>query len=106
VGEPHNNSTKTVLCDSCGGVTEAKEISVTMQTDDGGLVLIEKVPARVCNNCQEQYYDEVTSQKIIKLANNGFPKRHVVREIAVPVISLEEVRIENAGERAQERQEN
>jgi YgiT-type zinc finger domain-containing protein len=90
VNEPHVNRTKITFCETCGNATQATHVDVTLRSDDG-LILIEKVPARVCNNCQEQYYDEVTSQKISKLVGNGFPKRHVVREIAVPVYSLEEV---------------
>ncbi len=101
--EPQVTPPKVSSCEACGNVTEAQQVNVTMWID-GGLVVFEDVPARVCPNCLEQYYDEATSQKIIKLANNGFPKRYVVREITVPVVSLDEVRPENAGEDAQERQ--
>jgi YgiT-type zinc finger domain-containing protein len=79
-----------VFCNSCGNATEARQVYVTMWTDDG-LVVIENVPARVCDNCQEQYYDEASSRKIVKLASSGFPRQHVVREMVVPVISLDDV---------------
>jgi YgiT-type zinc finger domain-containing protein len=104
VTEPQVDRPNISSSEACGNVTEAQQVNVTMWID-GGLVVIEAVPARVCPNCLEQYYDEATSQKIIKLANNGFPKRYVVREITVPVVSLDVVRPENASEDPQEGQE-
>jgi YgiT-type zinc finger domain-containing protein len=90
VSGPQANRTKIIFCETCGSATQATHVDVTLRSG-ADLVLIENVPARVCGNCQEQYYDEKTSQKISKLVGNGFPKRYVVREIAVPVYSLEGV---------------
>lgn len=100
--QPPIDKPKTVFCESCGNATQAKQVYVSMPTDTG-LVLIENVPARVCSHCQEQYYDEATAQKITKLASNGFPKRHAVREITVPVFSLDEVQLGTIGKNVQEK---
>jgi hypothetical protein len=56
---------------------------------DDRLVVVEDVPARICEACQEQYYDEETSAGILRLVNAGFPQHEAVREITVPVFSLD-----------------
>ena len=80
---------KAVPCGSCGSSTEFKWVHVTMWQNEQ-LVVIERVPAQICNACQEQFYDEGTRAAILRLAENGFPKRRVVREMTVPVYSLQE----------------
>ena len=77
-----------LTCEGCGKPTYGKLIHVTMWTEKG-LVVIENVPAQVCDACQEQYYDEETSTKILELASRGFSKERIVREITVPVFSLD-----------------
>ena len=79
---------ETLACEGCGEPTYGKLVHVTMWTEKG-LVVIENVPAQVCDPCQEQYYDEETSTKILELASRGFSKDRIVREITVPVFSLE-----------------
>ena len=88
--KPQVQKPKPKACETCGNPTREKDVDVTMWAA-GGLVMIENVPARVCNYCQEQYYDEATSQKIIKLASNGFPEHHRVRQMSVSVFSLDKV---------------
>ena len=83
------NGEESAVCAACGNPTLAKTVHVTMWTDKG-LVVIEDVPARVCDYCEEQYYDEATGTKILALSSGGFAKSRVVREITVPVFSLEE----------------
>jgi YgiT-type zinc finger domain-containing protein len=81
---PHPDS----ACEACGKQTQQKYIHVTMWSG-GRLVLVENVPAQVCEDCQEQFYDEATGEKILQLASGGFPKEKAVREITVPVFSLD-----------------
>jgi YgiT-type zinc finger domain-containing protein len=76
------------LCETCGRQTEEKVVQVTMWSG-GKLVLVENVPAHVCEECQEQFYDEGTGEQILALANDGFPREKAVREITVPVFTLE-----------------
>ncbi len=83
------NGEEAAVCAACGNPTLAKTVHVTMWTDKG-LVVIEDVPARVCEHCEEQYYDEATGTKILALSSGGFAKSRVVREITVPVFSLDE----------------
>lgn len=58
-----------------------------------GLVAIEDVPARVCQECREQFYDDETTRKIVTLTEHGFPAEKAKREILVPVFSLGEVEV-------------
>lgn len=51
------------------------------------LVVIEDVPALVCNTCGEQFYDDATVHMIDRMRQNGFPPEDAIRELRVPVYS-------------------
>lgn len=85
-------------CEACGHPTLAKQVHLTLWTDRG-LVVIENVPARVCESCQEQFYEEAVSSNILQLSSSGFPQSRMVREITVPVYSLEAPAEAGPGER-------
>lgn len=55
------------------------------------LVVIEDVPALVCNTCGEQFYDDAAVRIIDRMRANGFPPEEAVRELSVPVFTLGEV---------------
>ena len=57
-----------------------------------GLVAIEQIPARVCEECGEQFYAAETTRKIEKLIED--PAAKATREILVPVFSLAEIEID------------
>lgn len=76
------------VCAACQGPVRDERVNVTMWSG-GRLVLIEDVPARICDRCQEQFYDERTTARIMQLAASGFPSSRAVREVVVPVFSLE-----------------
>lgn len=75
-------------CESCKKELREDNVSMTMWSGDQ-LVVVEDIPAMICDNCMEQFYDEETQSKLRYLASNGFSKRDAVREITVPVFSLE-----------------
>ena len=58
---------------------------------DDRLVVIEDVPALVCNTCGEQFYDDATVRSIDQMRQNGFPPGDAIRELRVPVFSCGEV---------------
>lgn len=86
VSDSMSKHTAPMIC-VCGEETESRMVDVTMFTDRG-LVLIENVPVRICNACQEQYYEKDAAFGIQELVSKGFPKDRAVREITVPVYSL------------------
>ena len=60
---------------------------------DDRLVVIEDVPALVCDACGEQYYDDNTVVMLDLLRGNGFPAEQAVREVRVPVFSFAGVQL-------------
>lgn len=52
-------------------------------------VIVEDIPAHVCRECVEQYYDDAVSDALRRLAEEGFPSALAVREERVPVFTLE-----------------
>jgi len=70
-------------CSVCGGKVEETTVNLTLWERDK-LMLIEDVPAAVCQDCGEQYYDEATAGTIKEVSLRGDPVRH----ISVPVYRL------------------
>ena len=54
------------------------------------LVVIEDIPALVCRDCREQYYDDQAVMLIDQLRGEGFPPDQALRELRVPVFSFAE----------------
>lgn len=78
------------LCDHCQTATHEDVVNMALW-EDGRPVLVEGVPARVCPECMEQYYDDVTRFKIDKLRAGHFPLSDAKEVIKVPVFSLADV---------------
>jgi hypothetical protein len=55
------------------------------------LVVIEDLPALVCNTCGEQFYDDATMLLIDRLRATNFPPEDAIRELCVPVFSCRSV---------------
>jgi YgiT-type zinc finger domain-containing protein len=74
-----------LACSSCGAATHEDSVRAAFWTQKG-LIAIEDIPARVCECCGEQYYDDHTAHLIEKLLNSTtvIPQR----EMVVPVFSL------------------
>lgn len=77
----------TTSCPRCGAGL-AQSIVRTLLWHDDRPVIVEDVPALVCGGCQEQFYDQAVSEALQDLASVGFPADAAVREITVPVFSL------------------
>ena len=55
---------------------------------DDRLVVIEDVPALVCNTCGEQFYDDAAVRLLDRMRAKGFPPEAAVRELRVPVFAF------------------
>jgi len=55
------------------------------------LVVVEDVPALVCNTCGEQFYDDAAVHTIDRMRANGFRPADAIRELRVPVYSFGKV---------------
>jgi YgiT-type zinc finger domain-containing protein len=54
----------------------------------GRLLAIEDIPARVCQRCKEQFYDDKTAEKMAGMEKGGFPQGTTQRDVVVMVFSL------------------
>ncbi len=55
-------------CFKCDGELKDKKINYVVDMDDT-IIIIKKVPAKVCTKCGVQYFDDQTSQNIEKIVN-------------------------------------
>jgi len=88
---------ETLLCKYCGSVTVNDMVKSVLWVD-GRLIAIENIPARVCQRCREQFYDDQTIEKMTTLAKRGFVPGTARRDVSVPVFSLADVK-ESSGKR-------
>ena len=77
-------------CQECQSSTRPDTIRMSL-FGTRGMVLIEDIPAMICERCGEQFYDEETTDKLNKLTAYDFPSNLAVREVVVPVFSLTKV---------------
>ena len=68
------------------GILEDKKVTVDFRWGDE-LIVIEKVPAKVCNECGEKYYSAEVSKEMEKIAIEGKKER----VIEVPLVRLPEI---------------
>jgi YgiT-type zinc finger domain-containing protein len=71
-------------CYFCGrGVLAKRQLTVDFRWGDQ-LVIIEDVPAKVCNECGERYY----AAKVVRQMERIAKERPKKKEIRVPVVAL------------------
>ena len=68
-------------CESCGGPIEQRKVRVDHRWK-GALIVVEKVPVGVCQNCGERYYDASVLRKLDLMAQG---KVGLVGKISVAV---------------------
>jgi len=59
---------KCVICKN--GQTNNQNVTVTLE-QNGKTFVFKDVPARVCENCGEQYLEEDTSRRLLSLAQEA-----------------------------------
>lgn len=74
-------------CEHCESPTDEDVVRSVLWTATG-LVAVEDIPARVCRECKEPYYDAQTARKMMELTTEGPPADKAKRELTVPVFSL------------------
>lgn len=86
---PETPAAPEMPCPRCEGVAVATTVRTAIWQSDDSLAVVEDIPARVCNLCMEQYYDEDVSDALRMLMERGFPASEAKKVITVPVFSLE-----------------
>ncbi len=66
------------------GILEERRVTVDFRWGDR-LVIIENVPAKVCNECGERYY----TAKVVREMEQIAKEERKERELCVPVVALE-----------------
>lgn len=75
-------------CTRCGG-NDVRAATVRSAFWEGDrLVVVEDIPALVCTDCSEQFYDDTTAVLIDLLRGDGFPADAARSVMEVPVFSL------------------
>ena len=78
---------QTFDCHFCGGQVTAQQVDV-MRHWKGRYILIENVPAYVCTQCGEQYYDAVIAETMDRIMRDSETGLDIQREICVPVVEM------------------
>lgn len=73
-------------CPYCGGATHADIVRLALWEGDR-LVVIDGVPARVCGDCFEQFFDDAVNFTIDALRGRRFPEDRADRMLRVPVFA-------------------
>ena len=55
-------------CLKCSNILEEKKVNYVVNLENT-IIIIKNVPAKVCPNCNEQYFDDTTSENIEKIVN-------------------------------------
>ncbi|MGA2618119.1 MAG: type II toxin-antitoxin system MqsA family antitoxin [Thermoguttaceae bacterium] len=80
-----HDSQVVVPCTYCGSDTRADMVRAAFWGRQG-LLAIEDIPARVCQRCGEQFYDDQTAQRIENIVDGS--GEAPTRQILVPVFSM------------------
>lgn len=86
---PETPASPQMPCPRCEGVAMPTTVRTAIWRADDSLAIVEDIPARVCNLCLEQYYDEDVSDALRLLMEAGFPAAEAKKVITVPVFSLD-----------------
>jgi len=83
--EGKQDSQAALACAYCGAATREDTVKAAFWGLQG-LIAIEDIPARVCEGCGEQFYDDKTTEEIETIVSGPItpPKRQII----VPVFSL------------------
>ena len=75
-------------CPRCNKLTYPGLVRTNIWQGEERLIIVEDIPAQICEQCGEQYYDPLTTETVRALVedlNSATPKR----VMEVPVYSLE-----------------
>lgn len=78
---------RLVPCPRCQRPMRSALVKTAMWYDER-VVLVENVPAMVCDSCVEQFYDDEITEALTRVTEEGFAGAEQTGEILVPVYSL------------------
>lgn len=73
---------KSAVCPVCGGLKE--DGFTTFSADLGeNLVVVRHVPAQICNQCGEEWIDNLTAQKLETIVDEARRKNHQLEVLSL-----------------------
>lgn len=79
---------RPVACPRCGAAMRSDMVRTAIWMQER-LVVVEDIPAQVCDACLEQFYDDDTTDALRRLTEEAFASATPKREVVVPIFSLE-----------------
>ena len=76
-----------VSCPQCNKEMRSAKVKTTIWHKER-LIVVEEIPAYVCDTCVEQFYDAEATEMLRKLTAGEFASLEATHEILVPVYSL------------------
>ncbi|MFN3656562.1 MAG: YgiT-type zinc finger protein [Pseudolabrys sp.] len=95
--ETDTNAQTAPCCAHCGSPKIRAALTRSAFWHQDKLVVVEDIPAIVCDGCHEQFFDDGTIVVLDLLRGDGFPSEQATGELRVPVFSFGE----RAGVRSQ-----
>jgi YgiT-type zinc finger domain-containing protein len=80
-------------CSVCGSERVREERTRSAFWHDERLVVVDKIPALLCEQCGELFYDDRVAIGLDLLRGDGFPREGATRTIEVPVFDYDERRL-------------
>jgi YgiT-type zinc finger domain-containing protein len=77
----------SLACASCGSIDVQQARVRSAFWHDDRLVVVDDIPALVCEQCGEQSYDDTAAIVLDLLRGEGFPADQARGELRVPVFS-------------------
>ena len=74
-------------CENCGSSKIRTDRVRSAFWHQDQLVVVEDIPALVCDGCHERFYDDASIVKLDLLRGAGFPPEQSCGELRVPVFS-------------------
>lgn len=77
-----------LTCANCGSANVSRRQVRSAFWEGERLVVVQDIPALVCDACAEQFYDDATVIALDRMRGEGFAAELARTELRVPVFSL------------------
>lgn len=75
-------------CPQCGSTRICETVVKSAFWHDERLVVVDNIPAVVCEACGERFYDDATVTALDLMQGDGFPASEAGKHMHVPVFSF------------------
>lgn len=79
---------KQYRCPRCGGEKLSRQLIKSTFWHGERLVLVDDIPAFVCESCGERFHDEATARTLERMQGEGFAADEAKGHLHVPIISF------------------